>query len=301
MSIVNLYSKQQKVLSDQTPTIYRHDDLPAALRVQIVHIWDDAIGHHYAACEQTFADVHRILSREYGSFGLVSSEQEPRQDVVDFFLSHRDAGRCLDVIQLIFGLIDQRVRKLPDAFATTISPDEAIEELNGRFKEHGIGFQFCQGNILRIDSEFTHQEITVPALKLLQTPYLTGANQEFLAAHEHYRHGRYKECLNDCLKAFESTMKAICHERKWPYNQTDTARPLIKICEDNGLLPVFMQNHLTGLRTTLESGVPTARNKTSGHGQGVTPSIVSEQFASYVLNLTATNIRFLAESEHALK
>lgn len=36
-----------------------------------------------------------------------------------------------------------------------------------------------------------------------------GASQEFLAANEHYRHGRYKECLNDCLKAFESTMKII--------------------------------------------------------------------------------------------
>ena len=40
-----------------------------------------------------------------------------------------------------------------------------------------------------------------------------------------------------------------------------------------------MQSHLTGLRTTLESGVPTARNKTSGHDQGVTPITVFEQFA----------------------
>jgi len=96
-------------------------------------------------------------------------------------------------------------------------------------------------------------------------------------------------------------MKAICHTRKWPYNQNDTARALIKVCEDNNLFPVFMENHLNGLRMTLESGVPTARNKTSAHGQGVTPIKVSAQFASYVLNLTATNIRFLAESERAMK
>ena len=301
MSTVNLYSKQQNALRDRTMSTYRHDALPAALRVQIVHIWDDAIGHHYAACEQAFADVHRILSREYGSFGLVNSEQEPRQDVVEFFLSHTNVARCLDVIQLVFGIIDQRIRNLPDAFVSTISPDEAIEELNARFKEHGVGFEFQKGQILRIDSEFTHQELTVPALNLLRQPYLHLANQEFMAAHAHFRHNRHPDCVNWCLKAFESTMKAICHKRKWQYNQTDTARPLIKICEDNGLFPVFMQTHLTGLRTTLESGVPTARNKTSGHGQGVTPTIVSEQFASYVMNLTAANIRFLAESEQALK
>jgi hypothetical protein len=88
---------------------------------------------------------------------------------------------------------------------------------------------------------------------------------------------------------------------KWAYKQTDTAKALIKICEDNGLFPVFMESHVTGLRSTLESGVPTARNRTSGHGQGVVPIKVSEQFAGYVLHLTAANVRFLAASEAALK
>jgi hypothetical protein len=41
-----------------------------------------------------------------------------------------------------------------------------------------------------------------------------GANEEYLKAHEHYRHRRNKECLTECLteclKAFESTMKIIC-------------------------------------------------------------------------------------------
>jgi hypothetical protein len=106
--------------------------------------------------------------------------------------------------------------------------------------------------------------------------------------------------LNDCLKAFESTMKAICHKRKWQYNQTDTAKTLIGICEKNNLFPVFMESHLIGLRTTLESGVPTARNKMGGHGQGAEPITVAPEFATYVLNLTASNIRFLASSEQAM-
>jgi hypothetical protein len=310
MGMVNLYSKQRKASTSQPPDVYRHDDLPKPLRVQIVQIWNEAIGediHPLSLAERLFEDVGRILCKEYGVFKLtnVSPALFPvsfRKQIADFFLTCEDVDQSLDVIQLIFSNINTWVRRQRREFnSSRTSPDAAIEQLNERFKEHGIGFQFCDGQILRIDSQFTHQEITVPALNLLQQLFLAGANQEFLAAHEHHRHGRYKECLNECLKAFESTMKAICHKRNWPYNQTDTAKDLIGICINHKLFPVFMQSHLTGLRTTLESGVPTARNKTSGHGQGVVPITVSEQFAAYVLHLTAANIRFLAESERAIK
>jgi len=61
-----------------------------------------------------------------------------------------------------------------------------------------------------------------------------------------------------------------------------------------------MQTHLAALRTLLESGVPTARNKTSGHGAGVVPNNPSEELACYVMQLTAANIRFLAFCEERL-
>jgi hypothetical protein len=62
-----------------------------------------------------------------------------------------------------------------------------------------------------------------------------------------------------------------------------------------------MAEHLNGLAICLEAGVPTVRNKTSGHGQGTTPTTVSQEFASYVLHLTAANILFLGNSETALR
>ena len=46
--------------------------------------------------------------------------------------------------------------------------------------------------------------------------------------------------------------------------------------------------------------VPTVRNKTSGHGQGPTPTNVPEHMTRYVLHLTATTIVFLIESHKAL-
>jgi Domain of unknown function (DUF7014) len=160
----------------------------------------------------------------------------------------------------------------------------------GRVIEH----QYPQ--MIRVDSQYLHRETVQPAIGILSDSRFQCANQEFLAAHEHFRHGRFQECLNECLKVFESTLKIICHAKKWPYQQTDAAKQLIQICLNNGLIPTFGQQQLTSLRTLLESGIPTTRNKLSGHGQGVQPVDVPEAVAKYALHLTATTVVLLAES-----
>ena len=43
-------------------------------------------------------------------------------------------------------------------------PDDAVEELNHRFKEHAIGYQYLEGELVRVDSQFAHAEIVKPAL-----------------------------------------------------------------------------------------------------------------------------------------
>ena len=103
---------------------------------------------------------------------------------------------------------------------------------------------------------------------LLSTPGYAGAQKEFLTAHEHYRHGRAKEALNESLKALESVMKSICAKRKWAHDANATAGPLLNVLFEKGLIPSFWSTHFSGLRSTLEAGVPTARNKRGGHGQG---------------------------------
>ena len=179
--------------------------------------------------------------------------------------------------------------------------DDAIAELNVRFREHGIGFQFLEGLIVQVDSEYVHSEATKPAIGLLREKHYAGAQQEFLNAHQHYRKGETKEALNDCLKAFESVMKAICEKRGWSYPRDATARALIDVCFENELIPSFWQSQYSGLRTLLESGVPTGRNKLSGHGQGTAPVEVPGHIAAYVLHMTASAIVFLAEAEAQLQ
>lgn len=140
-------------------------------------------------------------------------------------------------------------------------------------------------------------EAVKPTLAILREKIYRGANEEFLKAHEHYRHGRHKECLNEALKSFESVMKAICAKHKWTFDQNDTAKSLIDICLKNGLIPQYLQSQFSSLRSVLESGIPTVRNKLGGHGQGASITNVTEPMARYALNLTASNILFLAEHE----
>lgn len=304
MAIFDLFSKRQKRLRGEFPEIYTFDNIPKNLRVQIIHIIKDAIGikrHGYEnEPEKAYELIHQTLCREYGIFSLADRYSKNDQDhVLNFLLSTEDTEKAIDVIELSFKFIDRIIKPSLQKYkyntVVKIEPDEAIEELNERFKEHGIGYSFDGSEIIRVDSTYAHTEITKPTISLLWNTKFDGANEEYLKAHEHYRHGRNKECLTECLKAFESTMKIICSEKGWNYKQTDTAKTLIQICFQNQLVPTFTQNQFTSLKNLLESGIPTIRNKLGGHGQGQTPQIVDNEMTRYGLNLTGTNIIFLIE------
>ncbi len=309
MGIIDLFSKRQKQLRGEVPDVYQYNDIPYALRVQVIHIWKDAFGECYEgdgyttppnAASKAFDFIHDSLCREYGVFTLASAARSKCESVSRFLLSTEDYEKALDVIELSFKVIDTLVREYLRNYRANITPDSAIDELNARFREHGVGYQYEAGQIVRVDSQLIHHEVVKPALNFLSDTRFKGANQEFLSAHEHFRAGKYKECINDCLKAFESTMKAICDKHRWDYGKHDTAKHLIKIMFEEGLIPDYMQQHFSALRATLEAGVPTIRNKQSSHGQGSEPIAVPESIVAYALHLTASNIVFLAKAEHEL-
>lgn len=308
MPIFELFSKRQKKLRGEIVDVYFYDKIPTELRVQIVHIIRDAIGLNMSPDSSRYYSnsnpfnpykvVHDALCREYGVFTLGTGKNNEAEEecVLNFFLQTKNVDHAIDVIEMIFNYIEGIIGPNPhhynQYFQTKINPIDAIKELNYRFKEHGFGFQF-EGEIIRVDSTYIHSEIVKPAIHLLNNKKFQGANEEYLKAHEHYRHRRNKECLTECLKAFESTMKIIGIEKKWAYNETDTAKKLIQICFQNGLVPTFTQNQFTSLQNLLESGIPPLRNKLGGHGQGQTTQVVDDKTTQYGLNLTGTNILFL--------
>lgn len=302
MPVFDLFSKRQKKLRGEFSDVFTYDKIPNTLRVQIIHIIRDAVGKdRYSSdyAKSAYRFIHEALCREYGVFTLKQYAKSNEEAVLDFFLNCEDTDRAVDVIETAFKLINGFVRKSEYQYNTErkVSPDDALSELNQRFKEHGIGYQFESNEIIRIDSTFLHSEVIKPTLALLSEKIYRGANEEFLKAHEHYRNGRNKECLNDCLKSFESVMKAICKKRKWEFTEKDTAKKLIDICFSKELIPNYLQSQFTGLRSLLESGIPTIRNRLGGHGQGADKVNVDDYLAGYALNLTASNLFFLMSAD----
>ena len=305
MPVFDLFSTRQKKLRGDIPDVYQYKKIDDKFRVQVVHIVKDTIGTEAPYNEKTnsvYEQIHKILSKEYGVFSLKKNERSNFAAVYEYFLETDNYEECLDIIELSFKIIDVLVREIEWEFNQALGvcqrPDDAISELNSRFNETAIGYQFESGKLIRIDSNLIHSDVVKPVLSLLGAKKnYEGANSEFLKAHEHYRHKRYKECLVDCLKSFESLMKAICEERSWTYKKTDTAKNLINICLSKNLIPGYLQNQFSSIRILLESGIPTVRNKEGGHGQGTEIIEVPEYLAGYTLHLTATNLLFLANCD----
>jgi len=308
MGMIDLFSKRQKKLRGEVADVYSYDEIPRALRVQVCHVLQDALGDgggFSGQSQKAYQTIVEALCREYGLFLLppTTRRRDYSEELCNFILGEADVERVLDAVEISFRVIDKATRNYNFLLRMDASEraDAAIEELNGRFSEHAVGFEYSDGMIIRVDSEFVHAEVVKPALLLLAGNKYAGAQQEFLSAHSHYRSGNSKECLNDCLKAFESTMKAICDSRGWKYKAGASAKDLIQVCLDNDLVPAFWQQHFTSLRQELESSVPTGRNKLGGHGQGMVPVEVPVYLASYMLHMTASSIVFLAEADAALK
>lgn len=305
MGVFDLFSKRQRRARGEVPDVYVYDKLPQELRVQIVHIIQDAFGvDNYGTHNsgKAYEFVKSTLCREYGLFELVERPKSDDHSVFNFFLQEGSVERALDVVELCFKVVNKLIaedRAYQYNTVRKIEPQDAVAELNERFREHGVGFQFESNELIRVDSEFLHSEAVKPVLIVLRGAGFQGANEEFLQAHEHYRHGRHKECLVDCLKAFESTMKSVCKLRGWVTQPNDTAKSLIATCFANGLVPAYLDSQFASLRSVLESGVATVRNKNGGHGQGANPVAVPDYMARYALNLTATSILFLVDAHSA--
>lgn len=293
MPIRDIYSKRQKRLRGEMPDVYVYDDLPRNLRVQIVRIWERVLGTN------TYNKIVDMLRDEYGVFKLPSGSAHPRAgrtsktELREFFLDEPNIDRTLDPIEESF-------KSISSDYPGSSTGTRVVQELNQRFREHGVGYQFEGGKIIRSDSEYIHTEVVRPALALLQGQQYTGAQDEFLQAHEDYRMGRSKDALNKCLNAIESVLKAICDNRGWDYGSCKGASDLINLCFDNQLIDNFWQSHFNALRSLLESGVPTARNKLSGHGQGTKLKEVPDHIVAYVLHMTASAIVFLTSADDIL-
>ena len=309
MPIFKTFAKRKEEAAKAgKPVIYRYDSLPDGFRAQVFHILRDAI------CKLAYLDerrdwwcyIHDTLAREIGVLDIMRGQSNASNDgrmqsCLQFLMTSEDIDQVLSLIEISFYFIDTVIRGARHDISyyeidNSQNPDDAIHELNQRFQDHSIGYQFQGRQIIEVSSQYLHAEAVEPAITLLYEEGFEGALEEFMIAHKHFREGNSEEAITEACKAFESTMKAICDRQGWGYSKGDTASRLLAILYEKQLVPSEMQNHFNGLRTVLESGVSTLRNNFGSHGQGSESRDVPDHYVSYALHLAASNIVFLINS-----
>ena len=319
MPILDLYSYRKKDAEGETPDVFTYDELPEPLRIQIIHIWREAIGKYYVYSpypvyspyashpktqnNKAWECIHKAFAKEQGVFNL-GEERDVASRCAKYFLNCSSIEIALDLVELTFRYIHKIAREFSDfdraSLGIQITATDAITELNERFRRAGVGYGFENGNIFRIDSQLVHAEIVKPALRFLRTPGFEGPCEEFIIAYTHYRNGKFKDAITNANNAFESTLKVICDQRHWEYSEGSRSSDLLKVVRKGGLLPDYLDKSFDQLVGTLKSGLPEVRNEESAHGQGAVPRKTPDYVAAYALHLSAAKILFLIESHRAM-
>ena len=308
MPVVDLYSYRQRDANGATSDVFVYDKLPIGLQNQIINIWRRTIGWsrlrdrrgRRGRSNPGWQFIHNVVAHEHGL--LVKSDDHDFAEWCEIYLlkEQKSVGYAIDLIESSFRYIDKFARELNsfDRSERGIKTPaaEAIEELNIRFRRAGVGYQYEDGQIFRIDSELIHSEVVRPALRYLHQEDFEGPRDEFLKAHAHYRAGEMKDAITDANNAFESTLKTICDQRGWEYHKGASASNLLRLVSEKGLLPSYLDNSFDQLAATLKSGLPKVRNEEGSHGQGPTLRETPDYVAAYALHLAAAKILFLAEA-----
>ena len=244
-------------------------NFPKELRVQIKYIWDDAMGSHNTYLSQGFYkqreyneawnSIHDAVAREHGVLYLEGGPNTYER-CVNYLLNTNSVNKVLDLIEFSFRNLEtissNATLHARRNLVIKLTAEDAIAELNERFRRAGVGYRFEDGMILRVDSELFHHDVVKPALHFLQHPGFNGPREEFLQAHGHYRAGEMKDAIADANNAFESTLKSICDQRGWQFQQGARSSDLIKLVRSKGLLPNYLENSFEQLAATLKSGLP---------------------------------------------
>ena len=276
-----------------TPEVLEYDNLPMEFRNQFLYILVDVCSE---CGGDLWRDIHRLYCREKGLLRLgshyVDSWKAAELNIMDY-VSSASTSDLLDFIDFTYNIFCDLVKqqKVLQCYLENDAPiEDAIEELNDRFKQHNLGYEAINGELIRVDNRVIHEQYVKPALSLLCNEEFEGAEEEYRNAYEARRVGNNKDAILNATKCFESVMKTICEKKGYSFNpQRDTANNLLNILKKENFFPAYMNNHLDNVINTLISGAPTVRNKEAGHGQGSEITEVPDCLVDYVLGLVAVN------------
>ncbi|MCK5642055.1 MAG: abortive infection family protein [Gammaproteobacteria bacterium] len=176
-----------------------------------------------------------------------------------------------------------------------------INEINDIFRIDRIGYEIVNGKIIIYGSEYLNDNVTKQTISLLNSSDFKGPLEEFEKALNHYLKKEYKDTIQEANNSFESTMKSILTKLGIKFDpQVDNASKLLQILYDNDVIYIHTQEFTNNLKKMLQ-GLPTIRNKQSGHGQGLDSIEIYKSYAGLSLHLAGSFIVFLINRYDELK
>ena len=288
------FSQRQR--GEEVSDVLQYDDLPESFRNQFFRIISD-IGRYD---EHTRMDILRTLDNEYcrekGLKHLGIHDSDFRNGVELNFSEYIDSAPTSELLDLIDFVCSALYRFIQNPRGRAYLSEQKIQtinklfkELNGRFKQHNLGYEVINGQLVRIDNQVVHAQYVKPALQLLCDKEFAGAEEEYRNAFEARRAGNNKDAILNAGKCFESVMKIICRKKYNADVDNCAAGALLDKLEQKEIFPKYMNKHFEKIVDTLRFGVPTVRNKVAGHGQGSEITEAPDYLVDYVLGLVAVN------------
>lgn len=287
------FSQRQR--GEDVPDVLQYDDLPVEFRNQFMYILSDV-------CNSANDELAMFLAKQYcrekgfrNLGGYTIHDSRTARLAFDKYIDDSTTDELLDLIDFICNMLNWRIdptkpKQYTVSYEMIYAIQRAFTELNDRFKQHNLGYEVTNGQLMRIDNQTVHAQYVKPALQLLCDEEFAGAEEEYRNAFEARRAGNNKDAILNAGKCFESVMKTICEKKKYDTSKKgDSARALLNVLKTNGFFPTYMETHLGGVVTTLESGAPTVRNQVAGHGQGSEITDAPDCLVDYVLGLVAVN------------
>lgn len=306
MAIFKTFSQRKREAEKAAkgdPDPFAYNTIPSALRNQIAMILREALGpagfqvnaSHWRNMEQTLKKAHGLLT--LGTNGDVQTRYLA-------FMLTADDELCIDAIEVAFiqvarlSILNPGQRVL---LGMAISPESAITELNERFLQHGIGYEFLNGQLVQRDQSDIHPKAVRPAFVLMAgDERFAPVQQELSKAYENLRGGaeHYPDAIGNAAKALESALKVGCRILKIPLPKQETAQPLISaFFKSDKAVPPYLMDHASHLAGAMQ-GLATIGNKDGRHGKDKVPTL-PRPLVEFALHLAASNILFIVRSVQA--
>jgi hypothetical protein len=288
-------------------SILSYEDFPETLKNQIFYAIEDCLEGGFREHPDTqsiclYKSVVDNLRREYGRRQLpgmrfISIGDNHFDELRLFVTVGASSEEVLDVIEVVYRLKSTIEEMLSGNNQFCDKFDDMELLINNRFSESNFGYKMIKGQVVQHSSDYLRSCAIEPAFQLLRTSGYEGATDEFIKAHKYYREGDYKASIVSANNCFESTLKTACKNIGASIEKGDTATKLVSKYLECSVLPPYKQEMLNNLSKLLQSSTNTIRNKNGGHGQGDKIVNVPEEISELCLNMTASIVVFVVNTE----